>query len=94
MNYKLIVFITLSTRCARIMENRPFFRFQIYHCSDNINKRLKQIKLPVSFRTCATCFELPSNVRSMIHVVIKAKICILTCAEFKRINIVFIQMPS
>ena len=55
------MFITLSTRCARIMENRPFFRLQIYHCSDNVNKRLKQIKLPVSFHTCATCFELPSN---------------------------------
>ena len=50
-------------------ENRSYFIFYLnLETSVELNKCLKQIKLPIELYTCALFSELPSNISTMIRI--------------------------
>ena len=55
-----------QTRCARVKEV-PFFDVKFVTAVD-LNKCLKQIKLPISIHTCANISKLPSDKNIMLQI--------------------------
>ena len=52
---------------TRVEQNRLFLAILLQNLMNvDVNKCLKQIKLHISFHTCATYPELPSNINTMI----------------------------